>query len=149
MLTSAQCSTQIHVMTSRLCLQHVLSCRHRPLGRLAELYSRLLHGADLSPSCRQPSGRPGRNTFAKQLMHTESTRLSSSSSSSQTCSPTAAPKQIHPLLHIGTSSRRAAIQTSMGRSTTQHICLMTAQVAVWDLSVPTSQPSTVTVSKTP
>lgn len=25
-------------------------CRHRPLGRLAELYSRLLHGADLSPS---------------------------------------------------------------------------------------------------
>ena len=28
----------------------ILSCRHRPLGRLAELYSRLLHGADLSPS---------------------------------------------------------------------------------------------------
>ncbi len=25
-------------------------CRRRPLGRLAELYSRLLHGADLSPS---------------------------------------------------------------------------------------------------
>ena len=27
-----------------------MHCRHRPLGRLAELYSRLLHGADLSPS---------------------------------------------------------------------------------------------------
>lgn len=25
-------------------------CRQRPLGQLAELYSRLLHGADLSPS---------------------------------------------------------------------------------------------------
>lgn len=37
-------------MTPCLYLHQILSCRHRPLGRLAELYSRLLHGADLSPS---------------------------------------------------------------------------------------------------
>lgn len=32
------------------CDKSDVMCRRRPLGRLAELYSRLLHGADLSPS---------------------------------------------------------------------------------------------------
>ncbi|KAL0022813.1 hypothetical protein WJX79_000883 [Trebouxia sp. C0005] len=35
---------------SKNVITHLEKHRHRPLGRLAELYSRLLHGADLSPS---------------------------------------------------------------------------------------------------
>ncbi|DBA94054.1 TPA: hypothetical protein ACH3X1_001703 [Trebouxia sp. C0004] len=35
---------------SKNVITHLEKHQHRPLGRLAELYSRLLHGADLSPS---------------------------------------------------------------------------------------------------
>lgn len=47
----ASCTLQLHhTVTSKYVISFDVMCRRRPLGRLAELYSRLLHGADLSPS---------------------------------------------------------------------------------------------------